>query len=54
MNPEITSHPAWLKATIGENELQLSFPERDICYLSTVSGTSKRPRSDFHIFTWDT
>jgi hypothetical protein len=23
-------------------------------YLSSVSDTSKKPRSDFHIFTWDT
>ena len=26
----------------------------NICYLSSVSDTSKKPRSDFHIFTWDT
>jgi hypothetical protein len=24
-----------------------------ICYLSSVSDSSKKPRSDFHIFTWD-
>ena len=26
----------------------------DFCYLTSVSDTSKKPRSDFHIFTWDT
>ena len=26
----------------------------NICYLSSVSDTSKKPRSDFHIFTRDT
>ena len=26
----------------------------NICYISAVSHTSKKLRSDFHIFTWDT
>ena len=26
----------------------------NICYLSSVSDTSKKPQSDFHIFIWDT
>jgi len=36
------------EATLGDSD------GYDFGYLSSVSDTSRKPRSDFHIFTWDT
>ena len=47
------------KAWLGVNDNQKEGPGNlflgrlTICYLSSVSDTSKKPRSDFHMFTWD-
>jgi len=50
-------HSKKIKPILGTRDENLAVWYRrnfNICYLSSVSDISKKPRSDFHIFTWDT